>query len=95
MVDEYVNKVSANLLIKVVGEFDDYEVTEETIRYLVEQDLEEAGWSEVYVNTVPSAKWIVNIYKYDMERFECSACYKTNNRATTYCPNCGRRMKEI
>ena len=37
--------VKATLLIEVETEFDDTESSEETVRYLIEQDLEEIGWN--------------------------------------------------
>lgn len=40
--DNY-RKVTAKLLVEVEAEFDDPESSEETIRYLVEQDLEESS----------------------------------------------------
>lgn len=48
------NKVRAKLIIDVEGEFYDDESTAETLRYCVEQDLEDAGFnvidSEVFEN---------------------------------------------
>lgn len=38
------NKVTATLKVIVTGEFYDDEATEETLRYAVEQDLEDAGF---------------------------------------------------
>jgi len=38
------NKVTAELKVVVTGEFYDDESTEETLRYVVEQDLEDAGF---------------------------------------------------
>ena len=37
-------KVEATLVVYVSAEFDDEESTAETLRYLVEQDLEDAGF---------------------------------------------------
>ena len=36
--------VKATLLIEIEAEFNDNEASEETIRYLTEQDLEDMGW---------------------------------------------------
>ena len=36
--------VEATLLVHVLAEMEDEESTEETLRYLVEQDLEDAGF---------------------------------------------------
>ena len=38
------NKVTATLKIVITGEFYDDEASEETLRYWVEQDLEDAGF---------------------------------------------------
>ena len=38
------NKVTATLKVVVTGEFYDDDATEETLRYVVEQDLEDAGF---------------------------------------------------
>lgn len=38
------NKITATLKVVVTGEFYDDEASEETLRYCVEQDLEDAGF---------------------------------------------------
>ena len=38
------NKVTATLKVVITGEFYDDEASEETLRYCVEQDLEDAGF---------------------------------------------------
>ena len=38
-------RVEATLIVHVVADMDDEESTDETLRYLVEQDLEDAGFS--------------------------------------------------
>lgn len=38
------NKITATLKVVVTGEFYDDDATEETLRYCVEQDLEDAGF---------------------------------------------------
>lgn len=40
-----MKKVEATLLVHVIAEIDDDESTDETMRYLVEQDLEDAGFT--------------------------------------------------
>ena len=42
--DTIMKTVTATLFVEVEAEFDDEEATEETVRYLVEQDLEDSGW---------------------------------------------------
>ena len=44
MVKTEPNKVTAVLKVVVTGEFYDDEASEETLRYCVEQDLEDAGF---------------------------------------------------
>lgn len=46
------NKVTAVLKVVVTGEFYDDDATEETLRYAVEQDLEDAGF-DVDVSIIP------------------------------------------
>lgn len=43
------NKVKATLIVEVEAEFYDDESTEETLRYCVEQDLEENGFGVIEV----------------------------------------------
>ena len=44
IVKDKPNKVTATLKVVVTGEFYDDEASEETLRYCVEQDLEEVGF---------------------------------------------------
>lgn len=44
------NKVKAKLIVEVEGEFYDDESSEETLRYCVEQDLEDAGLNVIDVS---------------------------------------------
>ena len=44
------NKIKAKLLVEVEAEFYDDESTEETVRYCVEQDLEDAGLNVIDVS---------------------------------------------
>ena len=46
------NKVKAVLRVEVTGEFYDEEASEETLRYAVEQDLEDAGFDDIDVSVV-------------------------------------------
>ncbi len=46
------NKVKAKLIVEVEGEFYDYESSEETLRYCVEQDLEDAGLNVIDVSVM-------------------------------------------
>ena len=48
------NKVKAKLIVEVEAEFCDNESSEETLRYCVEQDLEDAGFNVIDVSVM---KW--------------------------------------
>ena len=48
------NKVKAKLIVEVEAEFYDNESSEETLRYCVEQDLEDAGFNVIDVSVM---KW--------------------------------------
>lgn len=49
---EKPNKVKAKLIVEVETEFYDDESSEETLRYCVEQDLEDAGFNVIDVSVV-------------------------------------------
>ena len=44
------NIIKARLIVDIEGEFYDDEATEETLRYCVEQDLEDAGFNVINVD---------------------------------------------
>ena len=46
------NKVKAKLIVEVEAEFYDNEYSEETLRYCVEQDLEDAGLNVIDVSVM-------------------------------------------
>lgn len=46
------NKIKAKLIVEVEGEFYDNESSEETLRYCVEQDLEDAGLNVIDVSVM-------------------------------------------
>ena len=46
------NKVKAKLIVEVEAEFYDNESSEETLRYCVEQDMEDAGLNVIYVSVI-------------------------------------------
>ena len=48
------NKVKAKLIVEVEAEFYDNESSEDTLRYCVEQDLEDAGFNVIDVSVM---KW--------------------------------------
>lgn len=46
------NKVKAKLIVEVEAEFYDNKSSEETLRYCVEQDLEDAGFNVIDVSVI-------------------------------------------
>lgn len=93
------NKVTAALKVVVTGEFYDDEATEETLRYWVEQDLEDAGFEvdvELLTDHMPKPV-IMDMY----DNAYCPYCStKTSieigacklHLGTKYCPYCGERV---
>lgn len=53
---EKPNKVKAKLIVEVEAEFYDDESSEETLRYCVEQDLEDIGYNVIDVSTINNDK---------------------------------------
>ena len=59
-----VNKIKAKFIVEVEAEFYDNESSEETLRYCVEQDLEDAGFNVIDVSVM---KWgVINGKIYGM-----------------------------
>lgn len=95
------NRIEAVLKVKIAGEFYDDDASEETLRFAVEQDLEDAGFDDVEVSVVRESEWvkmhgmmIPELHGYH----ECKLCgyhQDYHNRETLYpfCPLCGARMK--
>ena len=61
------NKVKAKLIVEVEGEFYDKESSEETVRYCVEQDLEDAGLNIIDVSVM---EWGDIMYEWSKEIME-------------------------
>ena len=61
------NKVKAKLIVEVEAEFYDDESSEETLRYCVEQDLEDAGLNVIDVSVM---EWGDIDDKYDTKRID-------------------------
>lgn len=93
------NKVTAALKVVVTGEFYDDEATEETLRYWVEQDLEDAGFEvdvELLTDHIPKPV-IRDMY----DNAYCPYCSTETSiemgacklhLGTKYCPYCGERV---
>lgn len=100
------NKVRAKLIIDVEGEFYDDESTAETLRYCVEQDLEDAGFnvidSEVFklANKVSEQQpktghWKAHDTTFGRNIYYCTACGRSLEILYEYdfCPICGAKME--
>jgi len=60
------NKIKARLTVEVEAEFYDDESSEETVRYCVEQDLEDTGLNVIDVS-VDNTRKILNQLRHDRE----------------------------
>jgi len=109
MVKTEPNKVTAVLRVVVIGEFYDDEASEETLRYCVEQDLEDAGFDvdvallkEQEAVEPKTGHWIVLEYCAN-EGIYCSKCHmkifdrltKPKKNLSQYCPHCGSRNEQF
>lgn len=90
------NKITATMKLVATAEFYDDEATEETLRYCVEQDLEDAGF-EVDVSLLKEqepkrAEWSTG-------RAHCPSCgelfpkKKDMTLYTRFCSFCGQKVK--
>lgn len=101
------NKVTTVLKVAVTGEFYDDDATEETLRYAVEQDLEDAGFVvdvSLLKEQEAEGKWIYGEDETGVDGWHCSECgffepwfYEFTDdidfiRFYGFCPNCGRKM---
>ena len=95
------NNVTATLNVVVTGEFYDDDATEETLRYSVEQDLEDAGF-EVAVSLLKDQEIGHWIFLTDCSNsgVYCSECntkvfdsYPFKKKLSYFCPHCGTRME--
>ena len=89
------NKVTAVLRVVATGEFYDDEASEETLRYCVEQGLEDAGF-DVDVAILKEQEVVESIIMdhivFGTSR-KCSKCNGYLFPAGRYCPHCGRSVK--
>ena len=97
-IKETPNKITAVLKVTATAEFFDDEASEETVRYAIEQDLEDAGF-DVDVELLKEQEhsgtweWITE------DKYRCSECKNItyvdecmNEPQYLYCPYCGRKM---
>jgi hypothetical protein len=103
------NKITTVLKVVVTGEFYDDEATEETLRYVVEQDLEDVGL-DVDVALLKEHEAVkpnirtetITVFDVDDELdayiAECGNCGRSlimpcSPEVYNYCPKCGRKVK--
>ena len=99
------NKVTTVLKVVVTGEFYDDDATEETLRYAVEQDLEDAGFdvdvSLLKEQEAKTGKWerqysrpgvYANLFWW---RSVCGEPTRYNDAGIfyKYCPRCGAKLE--
>lgn len=85
-------KIKATLKLKVTAELYDDDATEETLRYLVEQSLEEAGF-DVDVTVFENLCYARRALK---ETYCCGNCGKefpATHRKIRFCPFCGTKVE--
>ena len=71
------NKIKAKLIVKVEGEFYDDESSEETLRYCVEQDLEDAGLNVIDVS-VDNTREMIDSLKHNREEIAMNISESTD-----------------
>lgn len=85
-------KIKATLKLKVTAELYDNDATEETLRYLVEQSLKEAGF-DVDVTVFENSCYARRALK---ETYCCGNCGKefpASDKKIKFCPYCGVKVK--
>ena len=88
------NKVTTVLKVVVAGEFYDDDATEETLRYAVEQDLEDIGY-DVDVALLKEQKAVKpkKADNPDESEYCCGICGYPLWLDEFYCAHCGRRIE--
>ena len=41
----------------------------------------------------PTGQWIIHLYEFGKDRYECDSCHERCDTEYCYCPNCGRKME--
>lgn len=95
------NKITATLKVAIAGEFYDDEASEETLRYCVEQDLEDAGFDvdvallkeQEAVGTIKMQRMDDN-FSFFVTYYLCGNCrYELVGKDVMFCHHCGRAVK--
>lgn len=91
------NKVTAKLRVVVTGEFYDDEATEETLRYCVEQDLEDAGFDvdvELLKEQDAVEPKVIGENGFGHPVHACGKCGHLITESMNYCSWCGCKVGE-
>lgn len=87
------NKITATLKVVIGGEFYDDEASEETLRYCVEQNLEDAGF-DVDVELLKEREPVKAERRVEQTEFNvCGYCGAHLLHRFRFCPECGRAVK--
>ena len=88
------NKITATLKVVITGEFYDDEASEETLRYCVEQDLEDAGF-DVDVELLKEKEAVSVVQREFMHLLFwcCGSCGVAITHGDKFCRNCGKVVK--
>ena len=87
------NKITATLKVVITGEFYDDEASEETLRYCIEQDLEEAGF-EADVSLLKEQEAVKPVKQIEENEWTvCGHCREHLISKWMFCPYCGRAVK--
>ena len=87
------NKITATLKVVVTGEFYDDEASEETLRYYVEQDLEDAGF-DVDVALLKEQEAVKPMKQIEENEWTVCGCCKNHIISKwPFCPYCGKAVK--
>ena len=91
------NKVTTTLKVVITGEFYDDEASEETVRYAIEQDLEDAGFDVdvAILKEQESKQAVITTNSYGTKFYHCPRCNRDLYAypRQSYCSNCGQAVK--
>lgn len=88
------NKITATLKVVITGEFYDDEASEETLRYCVEQDLEDAGF-DVDIELLKEQEAVSVVQREVMHLLVwcCGSCGVPITSGDKFCRMCGKAVK--
>ena len=96
-IKETPNKVTAALKVTATAEFFDDEASKETLRYCIEQGLEDAGFDVdvTLLKEQEAEQPIVHENSYGWKFYYCPKCKQEfyQNRKQAYCDKCGQKVK--